>query len=156
MTASSPTLTISLPTEKETFALAQRLAPLLKPADVIALNGDLGAGKTTFSRALIRALLEDPELDIPSPTFTIVQNYNAEQFPIWHFDMYRIEDPSELEEIGFEETIDGLAIIEWPSRMGEELPQFRLDITLEFTETGRDATLIGLGDEWMNRLANFR
>ncbi|MFC7291574.1 tRNA (adenosine(37)-N6)-threonylcarbamoyltransferase complex ATPase subunit type 1 TsaE [Hirschia litorea] len=145
----------SLKSEADTFALAQSLAPILRVSDVIALYGDLGAGKTTFARALIRTLLSEAQMDVPSPTFTIVQTYDAPQFPIWHFDMYRIEDESELDELGLDETIDGLTLIEWPSRMGEQLPTYRLDITLDLDATGRSATLTGHGEDWIKRLANF-
>lgn len=146
---------MTLKSEADTFALAITLAPHLRVGDVIALHGDLGAGKTTFARALIRALLNAPDMDVPSPTFTIVQTYDAPQFSIWHFDMYRIEDESELEELGLDETIDGLTLIEWPSRMGDQLPKYRLDITLDMDATGRTATLKGHGEDWIKRLANF-
>ena len=155
MTASHTLSPISLTNEEDSFSLAQRIAPLLKAGDVIALWGDLGAGKTTFSRGLIRALLNDSGIDIQSPTFTLVQTYEGPEFPIWHYDMYRIEDEAEIDELGFEETIDGLALIEWPIRMGEQLPKYRLDIKLDFTNDGRSAILTSLGEDWKNRLANF-
>lgn len=154
MTSKAP-LSTSLADTEDTFAFAKRIAPLLKAGDVVALYGDLGAGKTTFSRALIRELAQDPDLDVTSPTFTLVLTYDGTDFPIWHYDMYRIEDESELEELAFEDTIDGLAIIEWPVRMGDQLPTFRLDIQIEFTDTGRLATLTGHGEDWKKRLANF-
>ncbi len=155
MTIHAPKIVFSIADEAETFALAKRIAPLLKAGDVIALNGDLGAGKTTFSRALIQTLLDNPNLDVTSPTFTLVQTYESPNFPIWHYDMYRIEDETELDELGFEDTIDGLAIIEWPIRMGDQLPSYRLDIQIDFTNTGRSISLIGHGEEWNTRLAKL-
>ena len=93
------------------------LALLLGPGDVIALSGDLGAGKTAAARAMIRYLADDPELDVPSPTFTLVQAYELPSFPLLHADLYRIDDPSELEEIGLSPLPDGVvALIEWPER----------------------------------------
>ncbi len=155
MTATDKSFTFSLANENDSFSFATRIAPLIKAGDVIALWGDLGAGKTTFSRGLIRALLNEPEIDVQSPTFTLVQTYEGPNFPVWHYDMYRIEDDAEIDELGFEDTIDGLALIEWPIRMGEKLPKYRLDIQLEFTNEGRTATLSAHGEDWNARLANF-
>ncbi|MEQ9314451.1 MAG: tRNA (adenosine(37)-N6)-threonylcarbamoyltransferase complex ATPase subunit type 1 TsaE [Henriciella sp.] len=134
-----------------TDRLARRLAPHLKAGDVIALHGGLGAGKTTFSRALISALL-GAETEVPSPTYTLVQTYDGPDFPIFHFDLYRLETPDDVMELGWEETMDGLALIEWPGKAGEHLPQWRLDLTLEETADGRTARLVPRGEDWQARL----
>ncbi|OYW88513.1 MAG: tRNA (adenosine(37)-N6)-threonylcarbamoyltransferase complex ATPase subunit type 1 TsaE, partial [Hyphomonas sp. 32-62-5] len=98
-----PTLTLALPDEAATAALGERLGAVARAGDVIALVGDLGAGKTTLARALIRSHL-GPETEAPSPTFTLVQTYPGPRFDIWHFDLYRLEDPGEARELGLEEA----------------------------------------------------
>lgn len=120
--------------EAATAALAADIALLVKPGDLITLSGELGSGKTTFARALIRALVCDPELEVPSPTFTLIQVYesavkDAAEFPIVHADLFRIKDHSELAELGWEEASEGaLVIVEWPERAGAALTGDRLDI----------------------------
>jgi tRNA threonylcarbamoyladenosine biosynthesis protein TsaE len=125
-------ITVDLPDESATADLARRLAPWLKVGDVVALHGDLGAGKTAFARALIRTLAGADE-EVPSPTFTLVQTYNAPMGPIFHFDLYRIASPDELTEIGWDEALaDGLTLVEWPGRAGTLLPASRIDVELTF------------------------
>src|SRR5882757_6145504 len=125
-------VTVDLPDEAATADLARRLAPRLKVGDLVALHGDLGAGKTAFARALIRALVGADE-EVPSPTFTLVQTYSAPVGQIFHFDLYRIVSPDELTEIGWDETLaDGLTLVEWPGRAGTLLPVSRIDIALAF------------------------
>ena len=126
---------IELANEAATADLARHLAPLLKPGDVITLRGDLGAGKTSFARALIRALSGEDgvEREVPSPTFTLVQSYDTPAGRVHHFDLYRILSPDELTEIGWDEAlVDGIVVVEWPERAGTLLPESRLDITLDF------------------------
>lgn len=142
--------TLELAGEADTAALGERLALVARPGDVIALIGDLGAGKTTLARALIRRLM-GPETEAPSPTFTLVQTYPAVGLPIWHFDLYRLENPGEARELGLEEAVDGLALIEWPERLGRYLPGARLEVQLSFAGTGRIARLVDL-DDWSKRL----
>lgn len=137
-----------------TDALARRVADLLKTGDVIALRGDLGAGKTTFSRALISALMGEAT-EVPSPTYTLVQTYNGPEFPIFHFDLYRLEQPEEVFELGWEDTQDGLSLIEWPGRAGDHLPKWRLDLTFEIAGDIRIATLEPRGEDWQTRLHEF-
>jgi tRNA threonylcarbamoyladenosine biosynthesis protein TsaE len=144
------TLSIPLPGEAETAALGERLARHARPGDVIALQGDLGAGKTTLARALIRRLAGS-ETEAPSPTFTLVQTYETAQLSIWHFDLYRLNDPREARELGMEEAVDGLCLIEWPERLGRDLPSARLEVRLSFDGEGRIAQLQDLHD-WSTRL----
>lgn len=145
-----PSLTIALPDEAATAALGAQLGAVARAGDVIALHGDLGAGKSTLARGLIRSHL-GPETEAPSPTFTLVQTYPGPDFPIWHFDLYRLEDPGEARELGLEEAVDGLAVIEWPERLGRDLPRTRLEVRLSFDGDGRIARLVDF-DDWSTRL----
>lgn len=114
---------------KETENLARVIAKELRSGDVICLRGDLGAGKTAFVQGLVKALgVEEP---ISSPTFTIINCYNG-NMPIYHFDVYRIDDCDEMYEIGYEEYVygDGISVIEWPDKIKEILPEKRYDITI--------------------------
>ena len=138
-------LVLTLADEAATLRLAEALATRLASGDVIALEGDLGAGKTTLARALIRAVAGDPALEVPSPTFTIVQTYPG-RVPIAHFDLYRLGSPDELDEIGFDEAVaDGAVLIEWPERGGNRIPSSALTIRLEIAGEGRRAALSGGG-----------
>ncbi len=126
---------------------------MLRPGDVVALEGELGAGKTAFARALIRALAGAAE-EVPSPTFTLVQTYAAADFDIWHFDLYRLEKPEDAFELGIEDAMaEGVTLIEWPDRLGRYLPRDRITLRLAYGEgeAGRIATIEG--DDWPERLA---
>src|SRR5215470_8515050 len=127
---SSPsTFSVALANETATAQLMADLALLVGPGDVITLSGDLGAGKTAAARALIRYAAGDDELEVPSPTFTLAQAYDLPAFPLIHADLYRISDPSELEEIGLSPLPEGtVALIEWLERAGGLLPPDRIDI----------------------------
>ncbi|MES5101074.1 tRNA (adenosine(37)-N6)-threonylcarbamoyltransferase complex ATPase subunit type 1 TsaE [Agrobacterium sp. BA1120] len=128
-------LSIFLADEAETIRLGEELALTVKPGDCIALIGDLGAGKSTLARALIRAIADEDELEVPSPTFTIVQSY-ALRFPVAHLDLYRLSDVYELDELGIEEMLsDGVCLIEWPEMAAGELPKDST-ITLRLTHQG--------------------
>jgi tRNA threonylcarbamoyladenosine biosynthesis protein TsaE len=142
---------IALPDEAATRTLGGRLARRLRPGDTLALEGDLGTGKTTLVRAVLRAL--DIQEDVPSPTFTLVQQYEAPGFSIDHFDLYRIEDPSEVDQLGLEDALaERVAFIEWPDRAGSRLPPDALHIHLEVTgPQSRRATLRGSA-KWAARL----
>jgi tRNA threonylcarbamoyladenosine biosynthesis protein TsaE len=140
------TLELSLADLAATERLAARLAKLVEPGDVIALEGELGAGKTAFARGFIRALVDAPE--VPSPTFTLVQTYDAPRFTIWHFDLYRISKPEEADELGLDEAYDeGVALIEWPERLGDAVPEARLVLRLSLANAPetRHARLIAHG-----------
>lgn len=135
--------TIPLPTEQDTIAFGKRLAARLQPGDVVCLSGPLGAGKSTMARAIITAFHETARLPvppIPSPTFTLVQVYTLPDVTLWHFDCYRISDPDELFETGWDEALtDGITLIEWPEKITPHLPVRRLDITLSGDDKGRVA-----------------
>ncbi|NKB55762.1 MAG: tRNA (adenosine(37)-N6)-threonylcarbamoyltransferase complex ATPase subunit type 1 TsaE [Alphaproteobacteria bacterium] len=144
---------IELPDIAATEALAQRLAPQLHRGDVLALGGDLGAGKTTFARALIRALGEH-DAEVPSPTFTLVQTYDLPEFELWHFDLYRLESAQDAFELDIEEAFaTGVSLIEWPERLGPYLPSEHLDIRFAFAEvqTARRVTIEG-SSTWVARI----
>lgn len=146
---------LSLPDEAATVALAGRLAPLLRAGDVVTLRGDLGAGKTALARAIIRHLAGDPAEEVPSPTFTLVQTYEHLSPPVWHFDLYRLTDPGEVVELGWEEARAACALVEWPERLGPLLPRDRLEVemTLDGPEARR-VVLTGHGS-WAARLEGF-
>ncbi|MEZ5935125.1 MAG: tRNA (adenosine(37)-N6)-threonylcarbamoyltransferase complex ATPase subunit type 1 TsaE [Alphaproteobacteria bacterium] len=137
-----------------THGLAARLAGLLRGGDVVALRGDLGAGKTEFARALIRARAGSP-LEVPSPTFTIMQDYPLDGLTIRHIDLYRIADPDELFELGLEETPaeDEAWLVEWPDRAAGRLAGTCLSLALEEGDSP-DARIARLtGDAfWTSRL----
>jgi tRNA threonylcarbamoyladenosine biosynthesis protein TsaE len=146
-------LIIDLEDEAATEDLAARVGSLLRPGDVVALRGDLGAGKTSFARALIQSL-GDPDDEVPSPTFTLVQTYETPAGSIWHFDLYRLSGADEVIELGWDEVrVDGIALVEWPDRLGSLLPADRLDIQITFgtSPSTRRATLTGHG-AWAARL----
>ena len=135
------TFSLTLASEAATAHLMADLALLLGAGDIITLSGDLGAGKTTAARAMIRYLADDEELEVPSPTFTLVQAYDLPSFPLLHADLYRIGHASELEEIGLQPLPEGnLVLIEWPERAGDGLPADRIDIAFGHrTELGAEA-----------------
>lgn len=154
-----PTLTLADPAA--TARLAEAIAPALRPGDMLALRGGLGAGKSHFARALIGHLLARDGLseDIPSPSYTLVQTYAAGGVEIWHADLYRLGDSGEIAELGLDAAFDtAICLVEWPDRLGPDLPARRLDITLGFIP-GRDAARTcrleprGAGWDWLARVA---
>ncbi|MAE51135.1 MAG: tRNA (adenosine(37)-N6)-threonylcarbamoyltransferase complex ATPase subunit type 1 TsaE [Micavibrio sp.] len=129
--------------EESTARIAQELSSETKANDILCLYGTLGMGKSVFARALIRALCANPDLEIPSPTFTLVQTYETGQIPIWHFDLYRLEDPEEIYEIGWEEALDGgILIIEWPERLGTLKPSNATEIAFAASTDNANTRLI--------------
>jgi tRNA threonylcarbamoyladenosine biosynthesis protein TsaE len=143
---------IELPDEAATAVLAARIAAVAAAGDIIALKGDLGAGKTSFARAFIRARGSGEA--VPSPTFTLVQVYDVGPAAIWHFDLYRLNSPQEAWELGIEDAFCGaISLIEWPERLGSLLPRHRLEITLMFCDEpeGRRAVLYA-DEDWQRRL----
>jgi tRNA threonylcarbamoyladenosine biosynthesis protein TsaE len=149
---------ILLPSDAHTTALAQALAPHLGAGDVLALWGEIGAGKSHFARGLIRARLAamGRDEDIPSPTFTLVQTYDAGDLEIWHSDLYRLTSPDEVLELGLDDAFDGaLCLIEWPDRLGPDLPPSALHLHLAPgpTDNARILTLRAGSGDWAARLA---
>src|SRR5262245_24296730 len=122
---------VVLPDEHATTRLTIDVASTLRPGDLVTLSGDLGAGKTTFARALIRHLAGDETVEVPSPTFTLMQIYDLPQFPLVHADLYRLSGPAELTELGFDDLPEGaVVLLEWPDRAAGMLPQDRIDVAL--------------------------
>src|SRR5690348_17193689 len=146
-------IVIELPDEAATAALAGRTASLARPGDVIALKGELGAGKTSFARAFIRA--RGGVEAVPSPTFTLVQTYDVGDAVIWHFDCYRLRHPEEAWELAIEDAFaDGISLIEWPERLGPLVPARRPEITLAAGPTPQARrAVIDPGPGWASRLA---
>lgn len=142
-------LAISLPDPGATLRLAEALAALAQPGLVVLLDGPVGAGKTTLARQTIQTLLAQAGRmeDIPSPTFTIVQTYEAQHFEVWHADLYRLTSTSELTELGLDEAFDtAFCLIEWPDRLGAEAPDhLRIDLSYGASDTARAATLTATG-----------
>jgi tRNA threonylcarbamoyladenosine biosynthesis protein TsaE len=148
---------LDLADEAATRRLGERLASLARPGDVICLHGDLGTGKSTLARAFIRRLT-DPDEEVPSPTFTLVQTYDTEAGTVWHFDLYRLEKPGDAFELGLEEALsDGICLIEWPERLGRLMPRRRLDLALAAGDRpeARLATLTSHADSWDDRLGDI-
>jgi N-acetylmuramate 1-kinase len=142
--------TVALADEQATRALMVDIAAAIEPGDLITLSGDLGAGKTTFARALIRHLAGDERVEVPSPTFTLTQAYPLPRFTLVHADLYRLSGPAELAELGFEDEAEStVTLLEWPDRAAGFLPADRLDIALTLSpqrgETFRHARVTGYG-----------
>jgi len=146
---------VDLPDEAATAAFAGRISALAATGDIIALKGDLGAGKTTFARAFIRARGGTEE--VPSPTFTLVQVYELGAAAIWHFDLYRINSPEEAWELGIEDAfVEGISLIEWPEHLGPLLPRRRLEIEFLFGDRPEArCAVLDPGEDWQARLAGI-
>jgi len=146
---------LALPDVEATRGLGARLAPILRSGDIIALWGDLGAGKSTLARGLVQAAMGD-DIEVPSPTFTLVQIYELPDYDLWHMDLYRLDDAEDVFELGVEDAfVEAVSLIEWPDRMGGHLPLHRLDIRIDQTDGGRQATLSAPPGEWHKRLAEI-
>jgi tRNA threonylcarbamoyladenosine biosynthesis protein TsaE len=146
---------VDLPDEAATAAFAARISILAATGDIIALKGDLGAGKTSFARAFIRARGGIEE--VPSPTFTLVQVYELGAAAIWHFDLYRINSPEEAWELGIEDAfVEGISLIEWPEHLGPLLPRRRLEIEFLFGDRPEArCAVLDPGEDWQARLAGI-
>ena len=149
-TSGGYSFTVALADEEATRRLMVDIAAALAPGDLITLSGDLGAGKTAFARALIRHLAGDQTVEVPSPTFTLMQAYDLPRFSLVHADLYRLSGPAELAELGFEDIApDAVTLLEWPDRSAGFLPADRLDVALTLSpqqgETFRNARVTGYG-----------
>jgi tRNA threonylcarbamoyladenosine biosynthesis protein TsaE len=152
MSSAIATRLIELPDLAATEALAASVAALARAGDAILLEGELGAGKTAFARAFLRAATGDPALEVPSPTFTLVQSYDTPIGVVQHFDLWRLEGPGGLEELGWEDARDGIVLLEWPDRLGMLRPTDALTVALHPTGEGsRRAVLSG----WPDRLGRI-
>lgn len=141
---------IELPNLAATEALAGRIAGLARPGDAILLEGELGAGKTTFARAFLRAATNDSAVEVPSPTFTLVQSYTTPRGVVHHFDLWRLDGPAALVELGWDEAREGIVLVEWPDRLGSLRPDDALIVALQITgATSRRVVLSG----WLGRIA---
>lgn len=126
-----------LPDEAATQALGQRLAQALRPGDLVLLEGDLGAGKTALARAVIRALAGDPDLDVPSPSFALVQPYDTSVGPVLHADLYRLAAASEIDELGLFDDPDAIVLVEWAARVPDLAARASITITLSVPPGGQ-------------------
>ncbi len=140
-----------LPDLAATKAFAAALASRLRREDVLLLQGDLGAGKTTFARFLLQTLGVKGE--IPSPTFTLLQTYEATSFPVSHFDLYRLKKPEEIEEIGFEDALaEGLVLVEWPEKAAAFMPRGALKLFFGIKESSAHFVRASGDKNWEERL----
>lgn len=141
MNPADGTISLFLEDEAATIRFGEDLVLALKAGECLALSGDLGAGKSSLARAFLRAMADDDQLEVPSPTFTLVQSYDL-RIPVSHLDLYRLGDGAELEELGFDEALqNGICLVEWPEMAEEELPADRITIKLEHEHKGRQATI---------------
>lgn len=132
-------LSFSVNNLAETEQIAQKLAKILRPSDLVALHGTLGAGKSSFCRAIVLALAPH-ETEVPSPTFTLVQNYETAHGPLAHLDLYRLKSADELEEIGFSDLRQGIMLVEWPDRMGSYAPKKHIAVTIAIPQGADSST----------------
>lgn len=154
--ADTPVLSLCAATPAETDGIGRRLAAMLTPGDVVALHGPLGAGKSHLARAVIRARLDDPEAHVPSPSYTLINIYEAGHAEIWHADLYRVE-PEEVGELGLTDAPrDAILLVEWAGRW-PGLPARRLDVALDFAgERGRNICVTPHGPGWEGALRALR
>ena len=143
--------TISLPLEHDTVDFAERMAAILQAGDTLLLSGEIGAGKSAFSRAVIRTLA-GAEIEVPSPTFTLVQTYDVFPAEVWHCDLYRLTHPDEAYELGLDEAFEtAICLVEWPDRLGETKPAGALSLHFEALPDGH-AVSFSANDRWAARL----
>ncbi len=128
-------------TQSELEDIAAALAGTLRPGDAILLSGPLGAGKSTFARALLRAACADPAMEVPSPTYTLVQTYDAPGLILHHYDLWRLDGPDALAELGWDDARTGVVLVEWPDRLGALAPADAMQVTLELDGDARRLTI---------------
>lgn len=135
-------VTLTLDSLQKTTLLAARFSTVLKAGDCLLIEGDIGSGKTAFCRALIQARLGFQE-DVPSPTFTLVQTYDANDVTIWHCDLYRLTDPDEALELGLDEAFESaICLIEWPDRLGDLAPKSASHLTFSAHDEAHSVTFL--------------
>lgn len=140
--------------EADTIELGRRLAEVAEKGDIFALFGTLGMGKSVLSRAFIQSFTG--EIDVPSPTFTLLQTYETDKYDIYHFDLYRLKDPDEIFELGMEEAMyNGVCLIEWPEKMGGYLPKRAVRVELKPEKNGRRITFSTADAERFRRLQSL-
>ena len=145
----SDALTVPLDDLAATERLGARLASVARAGDCILLEGPLGAGKTALARAFLREAAGDPGMEVPSPSFTLVQIYDTRIGEVFHYDLWRLDGPGALTELDWEDALDGIVLVEWPDRLGALRPEAALTVTLRLLEgEAREATLMG----WEGRL----
>jgi len=134
--------TLFLPDDAATAALGATIAAGLRPGDIVSLEGDLGAGKTALARAIIRALAGDPALEVPSPTFAIIQPYETKSGPILHADLYRLTDASEVDELGLLDDPEAIVLVEWAERAQQVLDAVTMVVQLAIPPGGEGRTAL--------------
>jgi tRNA threonylcarbamoyladenosine biosynthesis protein TsaE len=142
-------MNIKLLTLSETETFAAAVAAVARPGDAILLSGDLGSGKTAFARGFLRAASKDPTLEVPSPSFTLVQSYATRRGIVHHFDLWRLDGPSALAELGWDDARDDIVLVEWPDRLGALAPPDAL--RLDFALGEADARVVTVSG-WSDRL----
>lgn len=158
--SAAPFLSLTSDTPEATATLAETLAHRLRAGDVLLLKGPIGAGKTHFARALIQSRMAATGQieDVPSPTFTLVQTYQLDPDELWHADLYRLTDPTEVIELGLEEAFEtAICLVEWPDRLGELAPETALSLTFQ-PDAKTDRRVVefaATGTDWPNRLADL-
>ena len=145
-----------LETEEATQNIARCFAQGVQPGDVILLSGPLGAGKSVFARAFLRSVCQNPLLEVPSPTYTLVQTYTAPLCALSHFDLWRLAGPDELEELGWDEAREGIVLVEWPERLEDMTPENALHLTLSVAQDGtRTLSVTGWNDRQLPSLSEL-
>jgi tRNA threonylcarbamoyladenosine biosynthesis protein TsaE len=134
-----------------TERFATRVAQVMRPGDAILLSGPLGAGKTAFARALLRAAAQDPALEVPSPSFTLVQSYDTLRGTVHHLDLWRLDGPAALAELGWEDARQDIVLVEWPDRLGALAPSDALRLDFALAEGDERTVKV---DGWSGRLVH--
>lgn len=146
---------LTLPDLAATERFAAGIAAAARPGDAILLSGPLGAGKTAFARAFLRAAAEDPALEVPSPSFTLLQSYNTRRGTVHHFDLWRLDGPGGLTELGWEDARQDIVLVEWPDRLAALAPSDALRLEFEPAEGPEESDVrIVRVDGWSGRLAH--
>ena len=153
MSARRPVLLRDLPSLDATRALAEAVADLLRPGDGVLLAGPLGAGKSEFARALIRRLAADPALEVPSPSYTLLQTYPTRLGPVHHFDLWRLDGPGPLAELGWEAARADIVVVEWPDRLGGLSPPDALCVELHPSGANSRRAVVSGWPERIGRIA---